>query len=195
MEGADARHLQSARLDYQMRIIAYIGVSLDGYIADLEGNVDWLHEIPIPEGNDLGFSTFMAGIDAVLMGSNTFRAVLDIGEWYYDKPVYVASNSFTKIPVGYENRIQLIQGTIHELIEYLRESGFYSIYVDGGKIIQGCLNFGILNEIIITHVPVLLGAGIPFLNKLSQSIDLEHVHTAVLEPGLVKSHYHINRRR
>ncbi|MCF7807345.1 MAG: dihydrofolate reductase family protein [Candidatus Marinimicrobia bacterium] len=178
-----------------MKMIAYMGVSLDGYIADKAGGVDWLNELPIPEGDDLGFSTFMAGIDALLMGSNSFRTILQIGDWYYDKPVYVASNSIQLIPEGYQERIKLIQGDIHELLAQLEGDGHQNIYVDGGKIVQACIQADLLDELIITHIPVLLGDGISLFGKLERSKTLEHRQTEVLGYGLVKSHYLIRNNR
>ena len=68
-----------------MKTVAYLAVSLDGYIADRNGGVDWLNEIPNPDQSDFGFAEFMKSIDAVVMGANTFRVVQSFGVWPYEK--------------------------------------------------------------------------------------------------------------
>ena len=178
-----------------MKTIAYIAVSLDGYIADKDGGVDWLNELPNPDDDDMGFTEFMAGIDALLMGSNTFSVVHGFGVWPYEKPVFVATNSLKTIPEGYEDRISLIQGEIDEILDELQKVGHENIYVDGGKIIQSCLEAGLLNELIVTHIPILLGDGIPLFRKLDRSINLKHVSTEVGGVGLVMSHYQVAKTR
>ena len=89
----------------------YIGVSLDGYIADKDGGLDWLDFIPNPEGSDMGYYEFMSGIDALVMGRNTFEVVdgFDI-DWPYKKPVFVLSNSLTEVPEKYKGKVYLLGG-------------------------------------------------------------------------------------
>jgi dihydrofolate reductase len=67
----------------------YAAESLDGFIADGDGGLEWLSEVPNPGHSDYGFADFMASIDAVVMGRNTFETVLTFAEWPYDKPVFV----------------------------------------------------------------------------------------------------------
>lgn len=74
-----------------MSNIVYIATSLDGYIAGPNNDMDWLHQVPNPDGSDFGFADFMANIDALVMGRNTFEMVLSFGvEWPYNKPVFCA---------------------------------------------------------------------------------------------------------
>ena len=79
--------------DTERKLILYISVSLDGFIATSDGGLDWLMEIPNPDKSDYGFSEFIKGIDAIVMGRNTFEKVLSFGEWPYNKPVFVLSNT------------------------------------------------------------------------------------------------------
>ena len=74
-----------------MANIVYIATSLDGYIARKDGSIDWLTDIPNPEGSDFGFSAFMERIDGIIMGRGTFETVLSFGQWPYSKPVFVLS--------------------------------------------------------------------------------------------------------
>ena len=66
----------------------FVGTSLDGYIAGKDGDLSWLNEMPNPSKSDFGFSEFLNGIDALVMGRNTFEAVVSSGIWFYDKPVF-----------------------------------------------------------------------------------------------------------
>ena len=175
-----------------MTLLAYIAISLDGYIADNDGKVDWLNEIPNPEQSDYGFADFIESIDAIVMGANTFRVVQSFGVWPYQKPVFVVSNSIQTIPDGYENRISLVRGNLSQILKELQQSGYNRLYVDGGSLIKNCLTSRILDELILTHIPILLGDGIPLFPTSSHPIQLEHQKTDVVGIGLVKSHYRIN---
>ncbi len=75
-----------------MANIVYIATSIDGYIAKPDGGIDWLDEIPNPDGNDYGFGDFMKRIDGILMGRSTYEIVMDFEKWWYTKPVFVLSN-------------------------------------------------------------------------------------------------------
>lgn len=176
-----------------MKTVAYLAVSLDGYIADKNGGVDWLNEIPSPDQSDYGFAEFMKSIDAIVMGANTFKVVQSFGVWPYEKPVFVASNSVKKVPEDYEDRITLVQGDVREMLDGIRDLGHERLYVDGGTLVQNCLQAGILDEMIITQIPIILGSGIPLFVEFENSIHLEHKETKVIGVGLVKSHYLIKK--
>ena len=176
-----------------MKTVAYLAVSLDGYIADKNGGVDWLNEIPNPDQSDYGFAEFMQSVDAIVMGANTFKIVQSFGVWPYEKPVFVASNSIKKAPQDYEDRITMVQGDVREIMAGIRDLGYERLYVDGGKLIQNCLQAGILDEMIITQIPIILGSGISLFVEFENSIHLEHKETKVIGVGLVKSHYLIKK--
>ncbi|WP_419834628.1 dihydrofolate reductase family protein [Endozoicomonas atrinae] len=168
----------------------YIATSLDGFIADKNGGLDWLHSIPNPDGSDMGFADFMATIDALVMGRNTFETVLSFdGEWPYPKPVYVASNSLEIVPADVDDKASLIQGTPEEIITALNGRGLKNLYIDGGATIQQFLQCDLIDEMIITTIPVLLGEGIPLFAHLERPLEFEHLKTDVLLGSLVKSHY------
>jgi len=167
----------------------YIATSLDGFIATKNGGLDWLSEIPNPEGSDFGYAEFMSGIDAIVMGRKTFEKVLTFDSWPYDKPVYVLSRNRIKIPQDLEHKVEIINENPKELVNQLKESGHQNLYIDGGMTIQGFLKEDLIDEMIITRIPVLLGDGIPLFGKLSQRIHFSHKQTEILSGRLVKSHY------
>lgn len=172
-----------------MSIHVYIATSLDGFIADRDGGLDWLHAIPNPSGDDFGFAEFMAGIDALVMGRVTFETVLGFGAWPYDKPVFVVSNTLTTLPASHVDRAEIVRGTPEELVRDLVARGHARLYIDGGTTIRGFLEADLVDELIITQVPVLLGGGHPLFGALAEPLAFEHVATEVLAPGLVKNRY------
>jgi dihydrofolate reductase len=167
----------------------YIAVSLDGFIATSEGGLDWLDEIPNSENSDYGFAEFMNKIDALVMGRKTFEKVSTFGVWPYDKPVFVASKSMISIPENLKGKAKTITGNPKMIVEQLKELGYQNLYIDGGVTIQGFLEEDLIDEMIITRVPILLGDGIPLFGKLTQRLYFSHKKTESLNEDLTKSHY------
>ncbi|USD38346.1 dihydrofolate reductase family protein [Ferrimonas sp. SCSIO 43195] len=168
----------------------YLGVSLDGYIADRQGGLEWLHSIPNPNHDDFGFADFMARVDALVMGRNTFDTVLGFDcPWPYNKPVFVVSRTLTSVPDHLSDRVQLIQGEPVQICNELKTLGYSNLYIDGGVTIQRFLQAGLIDELILTQVPVLLGGGVPLFNELETPQQFELVGSEVLLNALVKSHY------
>jgi dihydrofolate reductase len=167
----------------------YIATSLDGFIATNEGHLDWLDEIPNPEKSDYGYAEFMAAIDALVMGRKTFDKVRSFDLWPYDKPVYVLSSGKPDVPDGLQDKIKVVNQSPREVVDRLHGLGYQNLYIDGGRTIQEFLQADLIDEMIITRVPVLLGNGIPLFSKLSQRLYFSHEKTEILNGILVKSHY------
>lgn len=167
----------------------YVGASLDGYIAGPNGEIDWLEERSHPDDGDHGFADFMAGIDALLMGRNSFDVVAGMNEWFYTKPVFVISNTMTEVFLFYADKVQLCRGSLPEVVKNLAERGYENLYIDGGKVIQQALREDLIDELIVTQLPILLGKGIPLFGDLDGPIRFDHVNTVVFKSGLVKNHY------
>jgi len=167
----------------------YIAASLDGFIATRDGGLDWLDEIPNPGQSDYGWADFMGMIDAIVMGRITYEKVLTFGGWPYDKPVFVLSNSLENVPGGISDKVEIVRGDLTALLGQLKNRGFVNLYVDGGKVIQSFLKQDLIDEMIITRIPVLLGDGIPLFGSLSRQLVFRHVKTETLGSELVKSYY------
>lgn len=168
----------------------YIAVSLDGYIADKNGSVDWLSMIPTVEETQNDFVDFMNGIDCLVMGRNTFETVKSFGgEWPYSKKVFVLSNSMESIPNGYEDKIELIKGLPSEIVQSLHTKGYENLYIDGGKTIQSFLNEDLIDEMIISTIPVLLGGGKSLFGKLPDSKVFQTVDTKIVSGLFTQTHY------
>ena len=173
-----------------MNLRVFIATSLDGYIADKNEGIDWLHAIPNPDGDDMGYSDFMQEIDALIMGRNTFETVLSFGiDWPYEKPVYVLSNSLTEIPAELEGKVELVGGPLKEVLAELKAKGHYALYIDGGKTIQSFLKEDLIDDLIITTIPVLLGGGISLFGELPMPLQFACVDTQIYLEKVVQCRY------
>ncbi|WDE06153.1 dihydrofolate reductase [Thalassomonas viridans] len=173
-----------------MSNIVFIATSLDGYIADRNHGIDWLHKIDNPENLDMGYLNHMARIDALVMGRNTLDIVLNFDcDWPYSKPVFVLSNTMTSVPAGYEDKIFLVKGPLKSVIKQLNQQGYRNLYIDGGKTIQSFLKEDLIDEMILTTIPVLLGGGIPLFGELETSLDFKHVKCERFLDAIVQNHF------
>lgn len=167
----------------------FIGVSVDGFIARPNGDLDFL---PPGGGEPHGYSEFMASIDTLVIGRKTFETVMSFAEWpYEDKSVVVLSKHPLDFSSIREGRVEQMSGPPAEIVAKLAARGLQHIYVDGGITIQGFLRAGLIQRIIITRVPVLIGDGIPLFGALTHDIRLHHRMTQHYPSGLVKTEYQV----
>jgi len=167
----------------------FIGISVDGFIARPDGALDFL---PPDGGEPHGYNEFFSSVDALVVGRGTFETVLAFPDWPYgDKPVFVLSSrqlDLSKLAAG---KVEQVQGSPLEIIAKLEGRGMRHIYVDGGITIQRFLREGLIQRLIITRVPVLIGQGIPLFGALPHDVRLEHVHTQAYASGLVRTEYRV----
>ena len=169
-----------------MKASVFIATSLDGFIARTNGDLDWL---PPGGGEPHGYDEFMATVDALVIGRKTFETVLTFDTWPYGaKPVFVLSTR-TLAPAPPGAVVERMSGAPAEIVSQLAARGVRHVYVDGGITIQGFLQAGLIQRLIITRVPVLLGAGIPLFGALPRDVVLRHVGTRQYAGGLVQSEY------
>jgi dihydrofolate reductase len=164
----------------------FIGTSLDGFIARSNGALDFL---PPGGGEPHGYDEFMATVDALIIGRNTFETVLAFEAWPYPgKRVFVlSSRPLAAAPPG--AIVEHLSGDPGEIVAQLAARGFQHVYVDGGITIQRFLQAGLIQRLIITRVPVLIGSGIPLFGALPHDVVLTHVATRQYASGLVQSEY------
>jgi dihydrofolate reductase len=178
------------------RTSAFLGLSLDGFIARPDGALDFLDGPPAIEGEDYGYRAFMARVDAVVMGRRTFETVLSFRGWPYGgTPVFVLSRRGVKIPKRLEGKAEALSGTPASILRRLRKRGYPRLYIDGGQTVQGFLRAGLLDEITLTRIPVAIGRGIPLFGPLPRDVQLRHVRTRAFANGLVQSRYEVVRGR
>ncbi len=168
----------------------YVGTSIDGYIAGPDGDLSWLEYVPAPEGDDLGFSDFMGRVDAVVMGRNTFETLIGFGVgWHYPKPGLILSSSMHTVPEEFSDHVEVTSGTPREIVEYAKERGLYDLYIDGGATVQRFLAEDLIDELILTEIPVVLGGGTRLFGPLEHFLGFELVETTILIDQLVKRRY------
>ena len=173
-----------------MKNSVYIGVSLDGFIADREGKLDFLDAIPAPEGEDMGFFGFMDKVDALVMGRNTFETVCGFDvDWPYQKHVFVLSNTLTSIPEKAEGKASIINGSLQEVVAKIHARGYQNLYIDGGRTIQNFLKERLIDEMIITTIPILIGGGTSLFGALDNLLLFKCVDTKLFENGVVQNHF------
>lgn len=167
----------------------YLAQSLDGYIADKNHSVDFLSDFHNEEvGQE--FVSFIDQIDAIIMGRKTFDVVHDFGVWPYTKPVYILSQSLKELPKNYEGKAFLWNQDIPALLEYLQSQNHENLYIDGGSVVQYFLKENLVDQLIITTAPIILGDGISLFQPNDQGIKkLKHHKTKALSNGLVINHY------
>ena len=176
-----------------MKTTVYIGTSLDGFIARKDGNIDWLVQFANDEAIQ-AYEEFVHNIDAIIIGRGTFEKVLSFPTWPYKKDVFVLSASIKQGPDIKREKVTILSMKPKELLKHLSDKGFSSIYVDGGKVIQDYLKEDLIDELIISKAPIILGSGIPLFNYLDNELPFEHKRTRVQSNGLVRSYYERKRK-
>jgi dihydrofolate reductase len=146
------------------RITLYIAASLDGYIADEEGDVAWLEEFGSTEEDEPGgYEAFFEGVDCLVMGSHTYEQLLGFGEWPYgDRPTYVVTSR--ELPRVTE-RVELVSEGIEALADRLTGEGDHVWLVGGAALARSFLRAGKVDEFRLSVVPLLLGGGISLFGE------------------------------
>jgi dihydrofolate reductase len=172
----------------------FVGVSLDGFIARPNGDLDWLMGEGGGDSAEYGYNEFIAGIDAIVMGRKTFEKVLTFDKWYYGtRRVVVLSSQLLDFSIVQARGgvVEQMAGSPREIVSKLAGCGATRLYIDGGITIQEFLREGLIHRVIISRLPVLIGEGIPLFGALPRDIRLSHVATRTFPGGMVQSEYHI----
>jgi dihydrofolate reductase len=171
-----------------MTISVFVGTSVDGFIARPDGTFDFL---PADGGEPHGYLEFMASVDALVIGRHTYETVLAFPEWPYgDKRVVVLSSRPLDLSAA-AGPVEQMHGAPADIVAQLAATGANHLYVDGGITVQQFLRAGLVDRIIITRVPVLIGQGIPLFGSLPHDVLLRHIATRQFPSGLVQSEYTI----
>ncbi|MGX1769475.1 dihydrofolate reductase family protein [Dietzia sp. NPDC055343] len=170
-----------------LRAAVFLGLSVDGRIARPDGDLEWLTSRGAAAG-DAGFTPFVESVEAVVMGRRTYEAIASDEHWpYLDRPIHVIS---TSLAADGDPRI-----TVHRsgeaAIDALQRDGYRRVYVDGGETIRWFLASKLVDELTLSHVPVLIGDGPSLFGPLGEDVHLKHVRTAVLDGGMVQTAYRV----
>jgi dihydrofolate reductase len=144
-----------------------------------------------------GFEEFLATVDVVVLGRRTFEVVLKLGHLalYGGKPAIVLSNRALDFSSVKGVVVEQMSGEPTEVVRSLESRHFKHAYLDGGITIQRFLSAGLVDRMVITRVPVLIGAGVPLFGYLPHDIGLRHVATHTYSAGLVQSEYEIETQK
>src|SRR5262249_13055798 len=141
-----------------------------------------------------GYEEFIATVDTLLIGRKTFDVVMGFDAWPYgERRVVVLSSQPLDLSAATSRggRVEQMTGAPAEAASKLAASGAQHVYVDGGITIQGFLQAGLIQRLVVTRVPILIGSGIPLFGPLTQDVLLRHVGTKAFKGGLVQSEYEI----
>jgi dihydrofolate reductase len=166
----------------------FIAISLDGYIAGSNDELDWLEsERMIIEGEDFGYKKFSSQMDVILMGKNTYLKVLEFPEWpYKDKRLIVYSTSLTNAT---QAGVEIFSGDVQELIDKFNNEQVKNVYVDGGITISNLLNMNLIDIMTISVIPIILGSGKKLFHDIEAAHNLKLESTKAYPNGLVQLVY------
>ena len=173
----------------KLKASVFVGTSVDGFIARADGALDWLPD----DAEEHGYEAFMASVDVLVIGRNTYDTVLRFATWPYGaKPVVVLTHRPLPSPFPAGARVESLAASPAEVMATLEGRGFCHAYVDGGIVVQQFLQAGLIRTLTITRIPRLIGSGIPLFGVLPQDVILRHVRTTHFPSGLVSSVYAID---
>ncbi|KZL20781.1 hypothetical protein PsAD2_01270 [Pseudovibrio axinellae] len=170
----------------------FIATSLDGFVARENHALDWLMKQP-NTGEDAGYDAFMGCMDGLVMGRGSYETVLGFENWPYAKPVVVLSKTMTQadVPDALKGKVRVSASDPAEIMQELSAEGWSHAYVDGGKVVQSFIRAGLVEDIILTQIPILIGRGVRLFGDVTADIDLELVSSRSFKSGMVQSHYRL----
>jgi dihydrofolate reductase len=175
-----------------MKLSVFCGVSVDGFLARPDHSLDFLET---GEQEPHGFEEFFNSIDVVVIGRKTFEVVLTFGKWFYGaKQVVVLSSRPLDLSAVKGEAVEQMSGEPSEIVKQLKARGFKHAYIDGGNTIQRFLAAGVIDRLVITRVPVLIGSGISLFGPVPGDIHLQHIATRSYKGGLVQSEYELGAK-
>lgn len=169
----------------------FCGLSIDGYIARPDGALDFLEGDGTAELGDHGYEAFVAGVDAIVMGRRSFEKVMSFDAWPYTRKVVVLSGGAPDLAAARARGadVELLNATPNDVVGRLAANGYHRLYIDGGLTVQRFLRAGLIDRLIVTRVPVLIGQGIPLFGALEGDIPLKLVASRSFPGGLVQCEY------
>lgn len=169
----------------------YIAASLDGFIADSDGGVDWLE--PFQGGDDdYGYEEFFDALGAIVVGASTYEQIPELGGWPYgDVPAWVFTHR--DLPQFHGANATFTSGDVAAVTRQIRREVDGNVWLVGGAdLVRQFVDAHVLDELILFVVPVLLGAGIPLFGKTART-DLELVEANARGMGLAELRYRLPR--
>jgi len=180
-------HIENDQRSGNRKVILYIAMSLDGYIATRDDDLGFLSMVE-QEGEDYGYADFVKSVDTVIVGRKTYDKVRSMGyEFpYNDKDAYIITRT-ARPSVG---SVKFYTDSLKDLVVRLKSEAGKHIFVDGGaEIVNELLNNNLIDEFYISVIPVLLGDGISLFKSGRPEIGLKLIGSKSFNKGLVQLHY------
>jgi len=171
-----------------LKASVFVGTSVDGFLARRDGALDFL---PPGGGEEHGYEAFLSTVDVLVIGRKTYEAVLGFDPWPYGNRLVVALSSKPLAPAPDGTHVERMAGKPAEILRELDRRGLRHAYVDGGETIQAFLRGGLIQRLVVTRVPVLIGEGVPLFGSTGRDVRLRHVATRSYATGLVQSEYEV----
>ncbi len=173
------------------RIVYYVAASLDGFIADATGGVDWL---PAGEPDDYGYAEFYGGVEAMVMGRRTYDQALSFGEWpYLGKPAYVFTHS---PPSSGLSDIRFVQSNPADFVNDVADGYSGTVWLVGGaNLADQFLRAGLIDEFWVFVIPTILGEGVPLFGGADSPTVLELESVQSHADGVVRLRYYPSKKR
>lgn len=170
----------------------FLAISLDGFVARKDHSLDWLQKAHTT-GGDLGTGAFMASVDAMVMGRGSFETMLKMQVWPYEFPVTVLSSSLRQddIPPSYRSKVRLSADTPQAVMQQLADEGHKRVYIDGGQLVHSFIRAGLIEDMVLTVIPILLGQGVSLFGPLDQDIRLQLRRSEHYDSGIVQNTYQL----
>jgi dihydrofolate reductase len=176
------------------KVILYIAASLDGFIARRDGDLSWLTQHQNPDGNDYGYSELIESTGATIMGAKTYEWLLQFEEWPESKerPTYVITRRKLKAVPG--ANIIFCSGDLKRLVSTIQQKSTKDIWLVGGAALaQSFLREGLVDKIILSVIPLLLGDGISLFGSLQRGVNLKLLNEKAFKSGIVQLHYEVQK--
>jgi dihydrofolate reductase len=174
------------------KVSIYIATSIDGFIARKDNTLNWLEKFYPSTDNqneDYGYQEFMASIDTLVLGKNTYNFISNVEEWpYQGKRVIVLSAKLTSVC----KQAELFNGDIISLVKKLHHENVKHIYADGGITISHFLNANLVDSMTISLIPIILGSGVPLFNNILHESWCQLVSSNTYANGLVQLNYKLH---
>ena len=174
-----------------IKVSVYIATSLDSFIARKNGDIDWLTSGE--SGTDYGYAEFIASVDHIVIGRNTYEKVLTFGGWPYERKVVVLTSRDFAFPTELAGKVEALHGAPRDVLEALERRGARHIYLDGGATIQRFLRESLVDELTITTIPILIGEGLPLFGPLEADVKLELLRSESFPNGFVQNKYRVRK--
>ena len=173
-------------MTHAAKVTVFLGISLDGFIAGPGGDLAWLSECATESPTDTGYDELMGRTDALVLGRNTYEAVRQFSQWPFEgKRVYV----MTHRPLVPAHGEIALQGNIEHALRTVQTSGAHAIYLDGGNVVRQALEKHLVDELVLSWVPVVLGSGIRLFEEGLSPSRWRLRHSRSFESGMVQASY------